>query len=121
MFLVYYGDEIARSLVIEGTEGDATLRSVMDWKNLNPDVLTHWQVLGRFRNKHKSVGAGEHFSLEHKGEGTLAARFYNKNNQEDIVLIGVGLPNGLLEIEVKKVFYKSPRLCNAYTIKNLLW
>lgn len=119
MSQIYYGDEIARSLAIEGTEGDATLRSVMDWKNLNQEVLTHWQVLGRFRNKHKSVGAGEHFSLEHKGEGTLAARFYNKNNQEDIVLIGAGLPNGLLEIEVEKVFPKTSRLRNAYTIKKI--
>jgi len=119
MSQIYYGDEIARSLVIERTEGDATLRSVMDWKNLNQEVLKHWQVLGRFRNKHKSVGAGAHFSLEYKGEGTLAARFYNKNNQEDIVLIGAGLPNGLLEIEVKKVFPKSSRLRNAYTIKKL--
>jgi alpha-amylase len=119
MSQIYYGDEIARSLVIEGTRGDATLRSVMDWEHLNQDILKHWQLLGRFRNTHKSIGAGEHFSLEYKGLGTLSARFYTKNNQEDIVLIGAGLPDGLLEIEVKKVFPKSSRLFNAYNLKEL--
>lgn len=119
MSQIYYGDEIARSLVIEGTRGDATLRSVMDWEHLNQDILKHWQLLGRFRNTHKSIGAGEHFSLEYKGLGTLSARFYTKNNQEDIVLIGVGLPDGLLEIEVKKVFPRSSRLFNAYNLKEL--
>jgi hypothetical protein len=28
---VFYGDESARSLVVEGTQGDATLRSFMNW------------------------------------------------------------------------------------------
>lgn len=119
MSQIYYGDEIARSLVVEETVGDATLRSVMDFDNGNQEVLKHWQQLGKFRNKHKSVGAGEHFSLSHEGEGTLAARFYNKNGHEDIVLIGAGLPDGLMEIDVTKVFPKAKRLRNAYTIKKL--
>ncbi|OUS18083.1 alpha-amlyase [Nonlabens dokdonensis] len=119
MSQIYYGDENARSLVVEGTVGDATLRSVMDFDKGNREVLKHWQQLGKFRNEHKSVGAGEHFSLAHEGEGTLAARFYNKNGHEDIVLIGAGLPDGLMEIDVTKVFPKAKRLRNAYTIKKL--
>lgn len=119
MSQIYYGDENARSLVVDGTVGDATLRSVMDFDNGNQEVLKHWQQLGKFRNEHKSVGAGEHFSLSHEGEGTLAARFYNKNGQEDIVLLGAGLPDGLMEIDVTKVFPKTSRLRNAYTIKKL--
>jgi alpha-amylase len=119
MSQIYYGDENARSLVIDGTVGDATLRSVMDFDNGNREILKHWQQLGKFRNKHKSIGAGEHFPLAYEGEGTLAARFYNKNNHEDIVLIGAGLPDGLMEIDVTKVFPKAKRLRNAYTIKKL--
>ena len=119
MSQIYYGDENARSLVVEGTVGDATLRSVMDFDKGNREVLKHWQQLGKFRNEHKSVGAGEHFSLAHEGKGTLAARFYNKNGHEDIVLIGAGLPDGLMEIDVTKVFPKAKRLRNAYTIKKL--
>ncbi len=61
---VYYGDESARSLVIEVTEGDATLRSFMNWEELENDkqksVLSHWQKLGQFRARHASVGAGIH-------------------------------------------------------------
>ena len=34
---VYYGDESARSLDIEGTQGDATLRSNMNWNEILND------------------------------------------------------------------------------------
>ncbi|PPK94802.1 alpha-amylase [Nonlabens xylanidelens] len=119
MTQIYYGDEMARPLIIEGTQGDATLRSQMEWKYNNPEVLKHWQLLGMYRKNHVAVGAGEHFSLEHDGNGTLAARFYDKNNHQDIVLIGAGLDNGKLEIDVKKVFPKATRLRNAYTTKKL--
>lgn len=119
MTQIYYGDEIARPLIIEGTEGDATLRSQMNWENTQPAILKHWQKLGKFRNKHVAIGAGEHFSLEHDGNGTLAARFYDKDNHNDTVLIGAGLDNEKLEIDVKKVFPKATRLRNAYTAKKL--
>ncbi|WP_298953859.1 alpha-amylase family glycosyl hydrolase [uncultured Nonlabens sp.] len=119
MTQIYYGDEIARPLIIEGTEGDATLRSQMNWENTQPAILKHWQKLGKFRNKHVAIGAGEHFSLEHDGNGTLAARFYDKDNHQDTVLIGAGLDNEKLEIDVKKVFPKATRLRNAYTAKKL--
>ena len=61
---IYYGDEVARSLIIEGTNGDATLRSAMDWNRINNDqearnILSHWQKLGQFRDNHIAVGAGK--------------------------------------------------------------
>ena len=57
---IYYGDESARSLEIEGTIGDATLRSFMNWDEFdkNKDVIEHWQKLGRFRANHPAIGAG---------------------------------------------------------------
>ncbi|WP_339685533.1 alpha-amylase family glycosyl hydrolase [uncultured Nonlabens sp.] len=119
MTQIYYGDEIARPLVVEGAVGDANLRSVMDWEHLNQEVFSHWQKLGEFRNNHVAVGAGDHFSLEYEGVGTLAARFYHKNDHQDTVLIGAGLADGLLEIQVAKVFPKATRLRNAYTEKKL--
>ena len=70
---VYYGDETNRPLVVEGTEGDANLRSFMNWSELQAnqkrngfaaqDVLAHWQKLGRFRRAHLAVGAGVHTQL----------------------------------------------------------
>jgi alpha-amylase len=119
MTQIYYGDEIARPLVVEGAIGDANLRSMMDWDHMNLKVLTHWQKLGKFRKNHVAVGAGDHFSLEYEGVGTLAARFYDKNDHQDTVLIGAGLADGLLEIQVAKVFPKATRLRNAYTEKKL--
>jgi alpha-amylase len=62
---LYYGDETARPLVIEGTVGDATLRSVMNWDSVKQNkktkkVLVHAQKLGKFRANHPAVGAGTH-------------------------------------------------------------
>ena len=68
---VYYGDESARSLVIEGTQGDATLRSFMNWDAIksNPEtqkILLHWQKLGQFRRNHPAVGAGFHSEISNQ-------------------------------------------------------
>lgn len=50
---VYYGDETARDLTIAGTEGDAMLRSFMNWESIDSsatrNILEHWQKLGSFR------------------------------------------------------------------------
>jgi alpha-amylase len=60
----YYGDESNRNLNIAGTEGDATLRSFMNWEDLKQpetkDLLAHWQKLGSFKRDHIAVGAGKH-------------------------------------------------------------
>ncbi len=58
---IYYGDESARSLVIEGTVGDATLRSFMNWDELekNKEVIIHWQKLGQFRANHPAIRISE--------------------------------------------------------------
>lgn len=64
---IYYGDETARSLIVEGTYGDATLRSAMNWEQLKEediqDLLRHWQKLGQFRKAHPALGAGVHKKL----------------------------------------------------------
>jgi alpha-amylase len=46
---VFYGDESARSLVVEGTQGDATLRSFMNWDAIKKilrqkKTLSHWKT-----------------------------------------------------------------------------
>ena len=70
---IYYGDETARDIHVRGTEGDASLRSMMNWDELQTnakrhgvairDVLTHWQKLGQFRHDHVAIGAGVHQKL----------------------------------------------------------
>ena len=117
---IYYGDESARSLVIEGTEGDATLRSFMNWDALKSNgeqvnTLTHWQKLGRFRNRHPSVGAGVHKQLKQKHY--VFSRIYKKASYEDKVVIGVDLSKGKKIIKVGATFADGTLLVDAYSNK----
>lgn len=67
---IYYGDEVARPLRVPGAEGDANLRSLMDWSVVaaqasdSASVLEHWRRLGRFRRAHPAVGAGAHREIQ---------------------------------------------------------
>lgn len=115
MVQIYYGDESARSLVIDGTVGDATLRSMMNWDTTRKDVLAHWQKLGKFRSAHPAVGAGDHVQLVKQPQGVLAARIYAHASYKDQVIIGAGLPDGPMTIPVATVFPNVKRLRNAYT------
>lgn len=119
MVQTYYGDETARSLVIEGTVGDATLRSNMNWDSMNKDVLAHWQKLGVYRNNHPAVGAGDHYSLPYDGAGTVFARWNENGDFKDAIIAGAGLENGDHTIDITKVFPEATQLRNAYTGKVL--
>ena len=111
---VYYGDETARSLVIDGTEGDATLRSFMNWDELENDkqksVLSHWQKLGQFRARHASVGAGVHNEISNS-EGFVFSRILNK----DKVVVGIDLKGSSKSINVEGVFENGTKIRDAYS------
>lgn len=123
---VYYGDESARSLIIEGTVGDATLRSNMNWDEIannqqTKDVLTHWQKLGKFRNNHPAVGAGVHKMLSENPY--VFERTFAKDAYTDAVVIGLDLSEGEKELTVGTVFTDGDELIDAYsktktTVKN---
>ena len=112
---VYYGDETARSLVIEGTVGDATLRSNMNWNEAQQrhDILAHWQKLGQFRNRHPAIGAGKHQQIPQ--DHYVFSRTYSKGSFSDMVVIGVDLPKGKKEIKVAKLFNNRTMLYDAYS------
>jgi len=115
---VYYGDESARSLVVEGTEGDATLRSFMNWDSIanNPTtqkVLTHWQKLGQFRAKHPAVGAGAHQMIS--ASPYYFYRSYQSEDHKDKVVVGLDLEKGKKVIDVSKVFQERVMLRDAYS------
>lgn len=115
---VYYGDESARSLVIKGVEGDATLRSNMNWEAIQNDtktqtVLNHWQKLGQFRANHPAVGAGTHQMISK--EPYLFSRSYSKDNFNDLVVIGLDLPKEEKVLDVSKVFKDGDTLHEAYS------
>ena len=120
---VYYGDESARSLIIEGTEGDATLRSNMNWNKINSDkatqeILSHWQKLGQFRNEHPAIGAGVHKMISKSPY--IFSRTFKKENYSDKVIIGLELPKGNKEIPVSDIFKDGDILVDKYSNKEVI-
>lgn len=123
---IYYGDESARDLTIEGAEGDATLRSYMNWEAIDsiPEtqkILTHWQKLGQFRNNHLAIGAGKHKRLGKKPY--VFSRTYIKDDFKDKVVVGLDLPKGKKSLWVKGFFGDGTKLFDTYsetevTVKN---
>lgn len=113
---IYYGDETARSLTIEGASGDATLRSNMNWSDVqyNPGtqkLLQHYQKLGRFRANHPAVGAGVHQMI------SSAPYWFSRTYGEDKVVVGLDQRAGIKEVTVSGVFSNGTRLRDAYSGK----
>jgi alpha-amylase len=97
---IYYGDETARILSVEGAEGDANLRSFMNWDELASnadrgqyrvaDVHDYWARLGRFRQAHVAVGAGVHQMIA--AIPYTFKRTYQKDGVHDRVVVALDLP-----------------------------
>lgn len=115
---IYYGDESLRSLIIQGTVGDATLRSFMNWEDIDSlpstqKTLTHWQKLGKFRHDHPAVGAGKHLRLAQKPY--VFSRTFIKDDYKDKIVIGLDLPLGQKSLWVKGFFGDGTKLFDAYS------
>ncbi|WP_432279850.1 alpha-amylase family glycosyl hydrolase [Pricia mediterranea] len=120
---IYYGDETARSLTIAGTDdnpvmGDATLRSFMNWDELEnlprtKRVLEHWRKLGKFRHDHLAVGAGKQQRLTKSPY--VFSRTYLDGDFKDKVVIGLDLPEGKKSLRVKGFFGDGTALYDAYS------
>jgi alpha-amylase len=110
---IYYGDEIARPLVVPGAEGDAHLRSPMNWadleRNATRQVLEHWRKLGRFRQGHRAVGAGEHRRLQ------AAPYIFSRVLGEDRVIVALDQPVGEKAIPVFGVFPDGASVVDEYS------
>jgi len=120
---IYYGDETARDITIEGSvqnpvQGDASLRSFMNWKELDSlsstqEILKHWKKLGTFRRDHLAVGAGKHRRLGKKPY--VFSRTYVEGNYKDKVVIGLDLPKGKKSLWVKGFFGDGTKLYDTYS------
>ena len=115
---VYYGDESSRTLVVPGTEGDATLRSFMNWDSIakrpqTKKVLAYWQKLGKFRAKHPAIGAGVHKMLSE--EPYMFQRSYQKGDNKDMVVIGLDIEEGTKTLDVSKAFEDGTKVRDAYS------
>jgi alpha-amylase len=120
---VYYGDESARSLDIEGTQGDATLRSNMNWDDIsnNPatkEVMRHWQKLGKFRKNHPAVGGGIHNQIS--AAPYVFSRTFTRGKYTDKVVVGLDLPKGEKSIIIGTVFANGSKVKDAYSGKTAI-
>ena len=120
---VYYGDESARSLDIDGTQGDATLRSNMNWDDIannakTKEVLSHWQKLGLFRKNHPAIGGGIHQMISKTPY--VFSRSFTKGKYSDKVVIGLDLPIGKKEISVGTIFANGSKVKDAYSGKTAI-
>ena len=109
---IYYGDELARPLRVQGAEGDANLRSLMNWGDTNGSakpVLEHWRKVGRFRHAHPAVGAGVHRMLQQR------PYLFTRALGRDTVLVGMDLGSGAKTIPVFGLFAEGSELTDAYS------
>lgn len=115
---IYYGDELARPLRIGGAEGDANLRSFMNWEDLaaggrTAQLYAHWGKLGRFRKAHPAIGAGAH--RRHQVSPYIFSRVLEDGARSDRVLVALGQPAGARTIPVFGVFAEGTPLEDAYS------
>lgn len=110
---IYYGDEISRPLIIPGAEGDANLRSVMPWATVSSDsiarILAHWRRLGRFRQAHAAVGAGEHKTIQ------ISPLVFSRTLGTDRVVIGLEQPKGKRTLSVGDAFADGAIVSDFYS------
>jgi alpha-amylase len=112
---IYYGDELARPLRVAGAEGDANLRSFMNWgdQERRAEVLRHWRKLGRFRRAHPAVGAGVHRTLQ--ATPYIFSRSLEIGGRLDRVLVAMDQGEGAKRIPVFGVFPDGTKLVEAYS------
>lgn len=100
---IYYGDETARTLTAKA-DGDATLRSFMNWDEMNQAdkkaVLQHWQKIGQFRKRHPAIGAGSHNKIS--DVPYVFSRTLKTDNTEDAVVIALDVTKdyGMADVSI---------------------
>jgi len=112
---VYYGDESARELMVEGTSGDANLRSFMNWDTIEHDektkeILNHWQKLGQFRANHPAIGAGKHHVISTKN-----GLVFSRVRKDDKVIVGMNLLSAKKTIDVSSIFKNGAKLRDHFS------
>ncbi len=114
---VFYGDEVGRtySTAPVGSDWNQKTRSFMPW-SLSADqtsILNHWRILGQFRNRHLSIGAGQHSKIS--DSPYIFKRSYAVGtSDEDIVVIAMGV-SGFTTINVSSIFPDGTKLRDYYT------
>lgn len=117
---VYYGDESARPLEIKGAQGDANLRSFMNWEDLKSnknirELHAHWQKLGTFRRDHPAVGAGKHLMISKAPY--IFSRTLKSGDFKERVVVGLDMKPGAKTLLIGTSFEEGSLLKDHYSGK----
>lgn len=118
---IYYGNELNRGLgwtdFFTGSDyKDQCYRTDMNWDNYDAGTLEHWQKVGQFRNKHLSVGAGQHQKLD--GDVYTFSRTYNlEEEDEDKVVVALPGSAGTYNVNVGDIFEEGETITDYYSGK----
>ena len=108
---IFYGDETAREKAYTlDRDLDMMTRGDMNWDAVDNDLNKHWKKLGKFRNAHPAVGAGQQVKIDEN----IFARTYDGIVGKDTVIIAV-YQDESVEIPVKGYFKNKATVRNAYT------
>jgi len=124
---IFYGDETARRLDVAEAQGDAKLRSFMNWDELAQnaardgykiaEVRAHYAKLGLFRKAHVAVGAGVHQQLQ--AQPYVFKRTYDANGIHDKVVVALQQPTDKASaVNVGGVFADGQKVKDYYSGKS---
>jgi alpha-amylase len=86
---LFYGDESGRKGGPSASDQAQATRSDMNWGTFDASILSHFQQLGTFRQRHAAIGAGVHHQLTSPA-GTYA--FSRILGAEDAVVVALTRP-----------------------------
>ena len=114
---IFYGDETARGKQWESlcanNYKDQVFRSDMNWNSIDKNVLLHWQKLGQCRNKHLSIGAGQHKMIS-SSPYTFSRSYQGEDGVVDNVTCVVGA-TGSTTLDVSSMFSDGDTITDYYT------
>lgn len=86
---IYYGDESGRKLAKDGGVLDQSVRSDMNWADLNKpenkDLVNHYTKLNKFRLNHPAIAAGQHKKISEKPYA-----FMRTKGNDKVVVVSAG-------------------------------
>lgn len=124
---IYYGDETNRNLTYPDAIGDATLRSFMNWDELDnnkmlngiktQDLWKHYATLGNFRINNPAVGAGIHTEISKSPY--VFKRVFERDGYQNKVIVALDVKDQALVVPVDGIFDNGTQLVDYYSMQKV--